>query len=621
MTTTAAHSAKAWPFEEARALLTRLEKLGKKTALFETGYGPSGLPHIGTFGEVARTSMVRHAFEVLTEGQYKTHLICFSDDMDGLRKVPDNLPNPEMIRENIGRPLTSVPDPFGTHESFGHHMNARLRAFLDTFGFSYEFKSSTETYKSGAFDTALLTILANYDKVMKVMLPTLGDERAETYSPFLPISPISGKVLLAKVVRTDIEKGTITYIEEDGSEMTVPVTGGHCKLQWKPDMGMRWAALGVDYEMYGKDHLASAKLYDSICRIAGGTPPQQMMFELFLDANGEKISKSKGNGITIDEWLKYAPEESLALYMFTKPRTAKKLHFDVIPQQVDDYLTYLEKYNQTLNSGSETGSGGKPSPLEGEGLDEGAANRAEPHRHTPSPNPLPQGERASPVAPLSPQILENPAWHIHAGRVPAPESSIKFSMLLNLVSACNAEHTSTLWGFLKRALPNATPENSPMLDKLCGYAVRYYHDFVKPTKQYRAPTELERTALSELREYLVEISRDGAAAYLPLQGGGRREAAGGGHLPAHLEPPPGLRPTSPLEGEVHSPTADDIMTRIYDLGLKYYSKETMREWFKAMYETLLGSSQGPRMGSFIHLFGAQGTIGLIDAALAQKAAA
>lgn len=524
--TQAALTAKAWPFEEARALLARMQskRTEKTQVLFETGYGPSGLPHIGTFGEVARTSMVRKAFEQISG--LPTRLICFSDDMDGLRKVPDNLPNQEMIAANLGKPLTSVPDPFGTHESFGHHMNARLRAFLDTFGFDYEFKSSTATYKSGEFDDALLRILKEYDKVMKVMLPTLGEERRETYSPFLPISPISGKVLLAKVVKTDVEKGTITYLEEDGSEMEVPVTGGHCKLQWKPDMGMRWAALSVDYEMYGKDHLASAPLYDAICKIAGGVPPQQFMFELFLDEKGQKISKSKGNGITIDEWLTYAPTESLALYMFQSPRKAKKLYFDVIPQQVDDYLAHLEKY-ATLT-------------------DEAAK-------------------------------LENPVWHIHGGNVPKPESSIRFGMLLNLASACNPEDKSVLWGFLKRELPNATPENSPMLDRLCGFAVRYYDDFVKPTKQFRAPSELERTALGELRSYLSTLP-EGAPA-------------------------------------------DDIMTKIYDLGLKYYSKETMREWFKAMYETLLGSSQGPRMGSFIFLFGAPNTIGLIDTALAQQAAA
>jgi len=338
-------------------------------------------------------------------------------------------------------------------------------------------------------------------------------------------------------MRTNIEKGTITYIEEDGSEMEVPVTGGHCKLQWKPDMGMRWAALGVDYEMYGKDHLASAPLYDAICKIAGGTPPQQMMFELFLDENGQKISKSKGNGITIDEWLTYAPQESLALYMFTNPRRAKKLHFDVIPQQVDDYLSYLEKY---INESAAYGQ------------------------------PVPEGKQAN-----SP--LDNPAWHIHTGNPPAPESAVKFGLLLNLVSACNAEDKAVLWSFLKRELPNATPENSPMLDKLCGYAVRYFHDFVKPTKKFRAPTDVERNAMQELRAYLVD-------------------------LPAGVP-------------------AEEIQTRIYEIGIKYYSKETLREWFKANYELLLGSSQGPRMGSFIALFGAEGTIGLIDAALAQQVAA
>ena len=492
--------------------------------MFETGYGPSGLPHIGTFGEVARTAMVRHAFTQISD--LPTKLICFSDDMDGLRKVPDNLPNQDMIRENLAKPLTSVPDPYGTHASFGHHMNARLRAFLDHFGFDYEFKSSTETYKSGEFDKALLTILANYDKVMKVMLPTLGEERQETYSPFLPVSPVSGKVLLAKVVRTDVTKGTITYVEEDGSEVETPVTGGHCKLQWKPDMGMRWAALGVDYEMYGKDHLASAKLYDAICRIAGGTPPQQMMFELFLDENGQKISKSKGNGLAIDEWLTYGPAESLALYMFQSPRKAKKLHFDVIPKSVDEYQIYLGKYAAETDAAQ----------------------------------------------------LENPAWHIHSGAVPAPEKSdITFSLLLNLVSACNAESAEVLWGFIGRHLPGATPAKFPLLDKLAGYAVRYYHDFVKPTKQFRSPTDLERTALTDLRAYLAALPADA--------------------------------------------TAEDIQTKIYDLGMTHYSKETLRDWFKANYELLLGSSQGPRMGSFIALFGAKETMALIDTALAREAVA
>jgi lysyl-tRNA synthetase class 1 len=520
-----AAAAKAWPFAEAQALLARLQQGSndKGYVLFETGYGPSGLPHIGTFGEVARTTMVRRAFEALTEGKIPTRLICFSDDMDGLRKVPDNLPQPEMLAANLGKPLTSVPDPFGTHESFGHHMNARLRAFLDHFGFDYEFKSSTDTYKSGEFDPALLRLLAGYEKVMKVMLPTLGEERQQTYSPFLPVSPRSGKVLLAKVHEVNTSKGTIVYEEEDGSKEEVPVTGGHCKLQWKPDMGMRWAALGVDYEMYGKDHLVSAKLYDAICRIAGGTPPQQMMFELFLDEKGEKISKSKGNGLTIDEWLTYGPAESLALYMFQSPRKAKKLYFDVIPKSVDEYQSFLGKFAK----------------------EEPAAQ------------------------------LENPVWHIHGGTTPAPEAvELPFALLLNLVSAGNADSKEVLWSYITRANPNASPAGCPRLDALVGYAVRYYHDFVKPTKKFRAPTEAERAALAELRAYL-ELLPEGTSA-------------------------------------------DDIMTKIYDLGLKHYSKETMRDWFKAMYETLLGSEQGPRMGSFIALYGAKETIALIDTALLRE---
>ncbi|HWC62325.1 MAG TPA: lysine--tRNA ligase [Rhizomicrobium sp.] len=517
-------AAKAWPFEEARKLLARVEKLkaqGKKVdrVLFETGYGPSGLPHIGTFGEVARTSWVRHAFETISD--IPTHLIAFSDDMDGLRKVPDNLPQPQMLAANLGKPLTSIPDPFGTHDSFGAHMNARLRAFLDHFGFRYEFYSSTATYKSGRFDEALLRILKNYDKVMEVMLPTLGEERQQTYSPFLPVSPRSGKVLLAKVVARDVEKGTITYLEEDGSEQTVPVTGGHCKLQWKPDMGMRWAALGVDYEMYGKDHLTSAQLYDAICRIAGGIPPDQFMFELFLDDKGQKISKSKGNGITIEEWLAYGPAESLSLFMFQKPRAAKRLYFDVIPKAVDDYLALLESYHS-----SET----------------------------------PEAER-----------LENPVWHIHGGKVPEERYPVTFALLLNLVSASNAHNREVLWGFIQAYSPEkATPHDNPGLDRLVGYALRYYEDFVKPSKVYRAPTPQERAALEDLAKTLegMDPERDG----------------------------------------------QKVQNAVYEVG-KAHNFEPLRAWFSALYEVLLGQTQGPRFGSFAALFGCAETAAMIRQAL------
>jgi lysyl-tRNA synthetase, class I len=517
-------AAKAWPFEEARKLLARIEarrKAGQtvKGVLFETGYGPSGLPHIGTFGEVARTSWVRHAFETMSD--IPTHLIAFSDDMDGLRKVPDNLPQPEMLAANLGKPLTSIPDPFGTHESFGHHMNARLRAFLDQFGFRYEFYSSTATYKSGRFDEALLRILANYDKVMDVMLPTLGQERQQTYSPFLPVSPRSGKVLLAKVVGRDVAKGTITYIEEDGSEETVPVTGGHCKLQWKPDMGMRWAALGVDYEMYGKDHLAQAPLYSAICKIAGGVPPEQYMYEMFLDAEGQKISKSKGNGISLDDWLRYGSPESLALFMFQKPRTAKRLYFDVIPKAVDEYIAHLESY------------------------------------HAPETTDA--------------QRLENPVWHIHGGKVPAERYPVSFALLLNLVSASNAHNRDVLWGFIRAYSPEpVSPELNPGLDRLVGFALRTYEDFVKPTKVYRAADEKERAALEDLAERLEKLGdeKDGAV----------------------------------------------VQNIIYEVG-KAHGFEPLRAWFGALYEVLLGQTQGPRFGSFAALFGTANTAAMIRSAL------
>jgi len=515
-------AAKAWPFEEARKLLNRVTRrsaagLSVAGIVLETGYGPSGLPHIGTFGEVARTSWVRQAFEAMSD--IPARLIAFSDDMDGLRKVPDNLPQPEMIAANLGKPLTAIPDPFGTHASFGAHMNARLRAFLDHFGFHYEFKSATETYQSGTFDRALLRVLARYDEVMDVMLPTLGEERQQTYSPFLPISPRSGKVLLAKVVDRDVEKGTITYVEEDGSLQTVPVTGGHCKLQWKPDFGMRWAALDVDYEMYGKDHLAQTPLYDAICKIAGGEPPEHFVYELFLDEQGQKISKSRGNGITIEQWLAYGPAESLALFMFQKPRAAKRLYFDVIPKMVDDYIALLDAYH---------------------------ANQSEAER------------------------LENPVWFIHGGKVPVEQYPVSFALLLNLVSASGAHNHDVLWGFIRAYAPDASPEKNPGLERLVGYALRYYEDFVKPAKRYRAPDDKERAALEGLAARLEEL-------------GGERD------------------------GTI-------VQNVVYEVG-KAHGFEPLRAWFGALYEVLFGQSAGPRFGSFAALFGCAETARLIRQAL------
>jgi lysyl-tRNA synthetase class 1 len=428
--------------------------------LFETGYGPSGLPHIGTFGEVARTTMVRHAFRVLTEDRIKTKLIAFSDDMDGLRKVPDNVPNKEMLEKHLGEPLTRVPDPFGTHASFGAHNNARLRAFLDTFGFDYEFASATDYYVSGKFDATLLRVLERIDQVMAVMLPSLREERAASYSPFLPICPRTGVVLYVPITAHDVKSGTISYVDPETKEpVTLPVTGGHCKLQWKPDWAMRWVALGVDYEMAGKDLIDSVKLSGKIASALGGLPPEGFNYELFLDEHGQKISKSKGNGLTIDEWLRYASPESLSLFMYREPKAAKRLHFDVIPRNVDDYQQFLDGF--------------------------------------------PRQDAK--------QQLANPVWHIHAGHPPTADMPVTFQLLLTLVSSSNAENAATLWGFIGRYRPGVTPRSHPKLDAMVGYAINYYRDFVAPTKKFREPTPTERAALQDLRDALSQLQPSSSA--------------------------------------------------------------------------------------------------------------
>ena len=432
-----AEEAKAWPFVEARGLADRLEKMAgdgpDRPVLFETGYGPSGLPHIGTFGEVVRTSMVRQAFETLTGRQ--TRLICFSDDMDGLRKVPENIPNPELLRPYLNRPLTDVPDPFGTHQSFGAHNNARLQSFLDSFGFAYEFVSATQMYKSGTFDDALMRILSNYDSVTNIILPTLGPDRRATYSPFLPICPYTGVVLQAKVIAHDSVAGTITYEDpKTAKTATVSVTGGACKLQWKADWAMRWFALGVDYEMSGKDLIDSVNLSSKIVRLLKGTPPAGFSYELFLDQNGEKISKSKGNGLSVEDWLRYGSPESLALFMYSQPKRAKRLYFDSIPKTVDEYFSHTKK--------------------------------------------LADMEEA--------QQLENPAWHIRISQdASGSDMPVSFSLLLNLAAVCSAETTDVIWSYIREYAPGTTPETHPHIDKLAGYAVSYYQDKVRPFKHYQ----------------------------------------------------------------------------------------------------------------------------------------
>ncbi len=517
---TTAEAARAWPFEEARKLVARIGgKMPEKGyVLLETGYGPSGLPHIGTFGEVVRTTMVRQAFQRLSD--VPARLFCFSDDMDGFRKVPDNVPNREMLAQHLGKPLTAVPDPFGTHASFGEHNNARLKAFLDSFGFEYEFQSATDWYKAGRFDAVLLSMLRHYDEVQAVMLPTLGEERQATYSVFLPVSPKTGRVLQVPVVRIDEKAGTIVYRDEDGALVETPVTGGNVKLQWKADWAGRWLALGVDYEMYGKDLIPSADLSAKIVKVLGGTPPDGFNYELFLDEEGKKISKSKGNGLSVEDWLRYAPPESLAHFMYQAPRRAKRLYFDVIPRAIDDYLGAVEK--------------------------------------------LPAEEPA--------KVLDNAAWHIHNGTVPANSAAgVNFGMLLNLAGVANTEDKDVLWQYLRRYVPGATPETAPYLDRLLAGAVAYYQEFVKASKKFRLPTASERPALQDLIETLRELPRD----------------------------------SSP----------EQTQEAVYEVGKRYLSQSELKTWFQTLYEVLLGQQRGPRWGAFIELSGRETIIRRIDAAL------
>ena len=512
-------NSKAWPFEEAKKILRRVKKNPpqKGYVLFETGYGPSGLPHIGTFGEVMRTTMVKRAFEEISD--MPTKLICFSDDMDGLRKVPSNVPNPELLQADLNLPLTKVRDPFEKYPSFAEYNNAKLREFLDQFKFTYEFVSSTDYYKSGFFDEELLKMLSSYQKVMDIMLPSLGAERQTSYSPFMPISKKTGHVLQVPTEHIDLKKGTLVYKEIDGEEVETEVTGGNVKLQWKPDWAMRWCALGVDYEMHGKDLIPSAELGVKICSALKTSPPELYNYELFLDETGQKISKSKGNGLSMDDWLKYAEPDSLGLFMFQKPKTAKRLFFDVIPKTVDEYHQHLKSFKvQSIDD-----------------------------------------------------RFSNPVWHIHGGRPPESDLTISFSMMLNLVSASGADSKEILWGFIDKYIQNISPVSNPGLDRAAEYAITYYKDFVKPNKVFRAPDQKETRALKELSAALVDCDQD--------------------------------------------LSAEELQKIVYSIGVKN-NFDPLKNWFRAIYEVLLGEPQGPRFGGFVALYGIDKTVILIQKALA-----
>ena len=529
----AARASKAWPFQEAQRIAKRYPN-GKRDAggalvpvIFETGYGPSGLPHIGTFQEVLRTTFVRRAYEALTGG-HPTRLIAFSDDMDGLRKVPDNVPRAELLEADLGKPLSRVANPFDSeHASFAAHNNAKLREFLDKFGFDYEFASAADRYNGGAFDEALRGVLRHYPAILDIMLPTLREERRATYSPILPVSPSSGRVLQVPVEVVDVEAGTIRFRDEDGSGVEQSALGGMAKCQWKVDWAMRWVALGVDYEMYGKDLTDSGVQSGKIAKVLGGRKPEGLIYELFLDEKGEKISKSKGNGLTIEQWLDYGPQESLGFYIFPNPKSAKQLHAGVIPRAVDDYWQYRERLgDQTLE-----------------------------------------------------KRLGNPAWHLErVGSVegePDPPAAppVTYSLLLNLIGVLGAEATrEQVWSYLANYVDAADPAAHPKLDELIGKALAYNRDFIAPTLHRRAPAEAEARALEALDAQLQSLPPD--------------------------------------------TDADTLQTLVYEIGKREeFGFENLRDWFRALYEILLGSSQGPRMGSFINLYGIANTQILIQDAL------
>ncbi len=510
----------SWPFEEAQKIVQRLEAHPKDEVIFAMGYGASGLPHIGTFGEAVRTAMVQTAFSSMST--VPSRLICFSDDMDGLRKVPDNIPHPEKLKPFLNYPLTQVPDPFEECTSFGEHNNKRFRAFLDSFGFQYTFISSTDFYKSGALDEGLLRVLACHEEILATMIPTLREERRKTYSPFLPISPTSGRVLQVPVEEYRVKDGTIVFRDEDGTLVNLPVTGGHCKLQWKIDWATRWMVLGVDYEMAGKDLIDSVTLSSKLCRILGGIPPEGMITEHFLDEKGQKISKSKGNGISLETWLAYAPVESLSHYMFQSPKRAKRLYFDVIPKNVEEYFATMEKYD------------------------------------TESPE----------------QQKTKSAWFIHQGQPPASSMPISFQTLLNVAAVCQADTSDMLWKVITRSTPHLSPSTHPHVHACVGHAVKYYNDIIAPTILKRAPTSLERNALLALKDALTQYTDD---------------------------------PTDAVK----------IQNIVYDIE-KSHPFSSLKAWFSCLYEVLLGQPTGPRMGSFIALYGIENTIKLLEESLVDK---
>ena len=454
---------RSWPFKEAEKLCKRFQHPPESPVRFETGFGPSGLPHIGTFAENARTTWVRHAFEFLTG--WPTQLIAFSDDMDGLRKVPLNMPRQDMLANHLGKPLCHIPDPFETSDSYSGTMNTKLRSFLDGYQFDYTFQGSYEAYQRGDFNEGLEIILRNVDAVKSIILPTMSAEKGRDWSPFFPICGKCGKINSTRVTGYDVANNAVGYVcdrQEDrakgcGYQGTASIFNGHVKVGWKVDWALRWYAYDIAYEMYGKDLIESAKLSGRITRLMGKQPPTGLFCELFLDEDGRKISKSVGKGLTIDSWTMYAPLESLLYYIFQNPKQAKRLFWGIVPKSVDDYLLGLNNYH-SLDAQK------KP---------------------------------------------DSPLWHLFnkGAGVPEFKTSINFSLVNNLVSAVGADDRELILEYLKRYDPGIEAHRA-VIEDLVNKAMNYYRDFIVPHKRYRMPTTQEKKMLMRLRDELAAYEGD-----------------------------------------------------------------------------------------------------------------
>ncbi len=458
---------KEWPFVESRRILDRLERLGKSSVTAETGYGPSGLPHIGTFGEVARTSFVLQALATVAP-KVESRIIAFSDDMDGLRDVPKNLPNGQMLTSHLGKPLTAIPDPFGQEKSFAHYMNHRLRDFLDSYGFRYQFASSTESYASGVFDEGLRRIMGNYDAIRDLFTATIAEEKRAAWSPFFPICESCGRVYSTRVTELDTKGFRVAYACDAplagkygscGHTGSTSVLGGTCKVGWKVDWALRWFSLGIDYEMHGEDLLDSARLSSKIVKILGGEPPELFKYELFLDEKGKKISKKIGNGISLEQWLRFAPVDSLLYIMYVKPQQAKKMGLPILPEILDQYLELVAEYDGAEDS------------------------------------PVPFISRLSHGA--------------HAGKLEG-QKTITYSLILELILALNQDDPRIVRDYLLKYQP-AIAGNVAYYEELIKDALAYYREVLLPSRKAEPADHLMDDTLRALRDELARLEAAGTA--------------------------------------------------------------------------------------------------------------